>query len=53
MSPEEDKILNDYNIESPIIIKNLQSGHIILENNIFESNIGMYGGSVYIHNTDQ
>jgi hypothetical protein len=52
ISSEKDEILADYNIQSPIVIKNLLEGHLILENNVFHQNIGMYGGAVYMHNTE-
>jgi hypothetical protein len=45
-------IVADYNVESPIIIKDLKSDYIIFENNHFEGNIGMFGGAVHIHFTN-
>lgn len=54
ISPEDNNLLADFNIQSPIVIKNLKGdkGHLIISDNIFESNIGMYGGAIYMHNTE-
>ena len=51
----DDKLLDEFNIQSPIVIKNLkgEEGHLIVKNNVFDSNIGMYGGSIYMHNTEE
>jgi len=40
--------LENYESQSPILLKNIKGSHLVFENNTFDSNIGMHGGSIHI-----
>lgn len=47
------ELRDSYTTQSTILLKHVRAEHIIIENNTFDSNIGIHGGAIHIDYAEQ
>jgi hypothetical protein len=47
------ELRDNYTTQSTILLKHVRAEHVIIENNTFDSNIGIHGGAIHIDYAEQ